>query len=197
MRPPSWSEPEPPRADFFSAKGVLEALMHALRVPFAVEPTSAEPFLHPRRGAAVTVGGAPAGWLGELHPSVAGAWDLEGVAGFELDMAALAAAATLTPRYEDLTSFPSVRQDLAVVVGEDVPATRVLDIIRAAGAPLLAGAEVFDVYRGPQVGEGRASLAVRLEFRAADRTLTDEDVAERRAKIVAALSEQLGARLRG
>ena len=68
MRPPSWSEPEPPRADFFAAKGVLEALMRALRVPFAVEPTSAEPFLHPRRGAAVTVGGERAGWLGELHP---------------------------------------------------------------------------------------------------------------------------------
>ena len=197
MRPPSWSEPEPPRADFFAAKGVLEALMRALRVPFAVEPTSAEPFLHPRRGAAVTAGGERAGWLGELHPTVAGAWDLEGVAGFELDMAVLAAAATLTPRYEDLTSFPSVRQDLAVVVPEGVPAARVLELVRAAGAPLLAGAEVFDVYRGPQVGEGRSSLALRLEFRAADRTLTDEEVGRRREAIMAALAEQVGGELRG
>jgi phenylalanyl-tRNA synthetase beta chain len=70
-------------------------------------------------------------------------------------------------------------------------------VVRKAGGALLRRAEVFDVYRGAQVGEGAASLALRLEFRASDRTLTDEDVAERRAKIVAALSEQLGARLRG
>ena len=69
--------------------------------------------------------------------------------------------------------------------------------MRKAGGALLRRAEVFDVYRGAQVGEGSSSLALRLEFRAPDRTLTDEDVAERRAKIVAALSEQLGARLRG
>jgi len=135
--------------------------------------------------------------LGELHPSVAAAWDLEGVAGFELDTAVVAAATTVTPRYEDLTSFPSVRQDLAVVVGEDVPAARVLEVIRASGGRLLAGAEVFDVYRGPQVGEGRASLAVRLEFRATDRTLTDAEADERRGAIVAALAEQLGGELRG
>src|SRR4029453_700718 len=132
-----------------------------------------------------------AGWLGELHPSIAAGWDLEGVAGFELDTAGVAAAATVTPHYEDLTSFPSVRQDLAVALPEDVPAARVLAVIRAAGGPLLAGAEGFDVYRGPQGGEARASLAVRLEFRAPDRTLTDAEADERRAAIVAALAEQL------
>ena len=139
-------------------------------------------------------GGAPAGWLGELHPSVAEAWDLEGVAGFELDFGVLAAAAAGVQRYEDVTSFPALRHDLAVVVPDDVPAARVLEAIRAAGGALLVGAEVFDVYRGPQVGEGRASLALRLEFRAPDRTLTDEEVAQRRDKIVAALREQVGGR---
>jgi phenylalanyl-tRNA synthetase beta chain len=119
------------------------------------------------------------------------------VAGFELDFAAVAAGATVTPRYRDLTSFPSVRQDLAVTVPADVPAARVLEVIRASAGPLLAGAEVFDVYRGPQVGEGRASLAVRLEFRAPDRTLTDAEADERRAAILAALGEQLGGELRG
>ena len=72
-----------------------------------------------------------------------------------------------------------------------------LEVVRDAGGALLRGAEVFDVYRGAQVGEGRVSLAIRLEFRAADRTLTDEEVAQRRAKIVAALREQLGGELRG
>jgi phenylalanyl-tRNA synthetase beta chain len=172
--------------------------MRALRIDWRTEPATGEPFLHPRRRAAVLVGGERAGWLGELHPSVAAAWDVDGVvAGFELDFGALATAAVIVPGYEDLTSFPAVRQDLAVVVGEDVPAARVLEIVRDAGGALLREASVFDVYRGAQVGEGRASLAVRLEFRAPDRTLTDEEVAQRREKIVAALREQVGGELRG
>ena len=197
IRPASWGDAEPPRAGFFAAKAVLEALMRALRVEWRIEATSDEPFLHPRRAAAVFAGAVRAGWLGELHPSVAADWDLDGVAGFELDFGALAAAAETVPRYEDLTSFPAIRQDLAVVVGDDVPAARVLDVIRGAGGALLRAAEVFDVYRGAQVGEGRASLAVRLEFRAADRTLTDEEVAQRREKIVEALRDQVGGELRG
>ena len=198
VRPASWSDGDPPRADFFAAKGVLEALMRALRVDWRAEPGSAAPFLQPRRAAAVLVGdGVPAGWLGELHPSVAAQWDLEAVAGFELDFGALAAHATAVPRYEDLTSFPAIRQDIAVVVADDVPAARVVAAIRDAGGALLRDAEVFDVYRGAQVGEGRASLAVRLEFRAPDRTLTDEEVAQRRGKIVAALRERVGGELRG
>jgi phenylalanyl-tRNA synthetase beta chain len=195
-RPDSWREPEPPRADFFAAKGILEALLAAVRVPWEVEP-SREPFLHPGRSARVLVGGEPAGWLGELHPAVAARWDVEQAAGFELDWGVLAEHAVLVPDYEDLTSFPAVRQDLAIVVADDVSAARVVAVVRKAGGALLRRAEVFDVYRGAQVGEGSASLALRLEFRAPDRTLTDEEAAERREKIVAALAGELGARLRG
>ncbi len=84
-----------------------------------------------------------------------------------------------------------------MVVGDDVPAAEVLAIVREAGGPLLRTAEVFDVYRGAQVGEGRHSLALALEFRAGDRTLTDAEVATRREKIVAALGERVGGELRG
>jgi phenylalanyl-tRNA synthetase beta chain len=195
LRPPSWRDAEPPRADFFAAKGVLAALMAALRVPWQVEP-SREPFLHPGRSARVLAGGQPAGWLGELHPQVGARWDLEGAAGFELDFGVLAEQAVLQPGYEDLSTFPAVREDMAVVVPDGVSAARLVDAVRAAGGALLRRAEVFDVYRGAQVGEGSASLALRLEFRAPDRTLTDEEVAERRAKIVEALDRDLGARLR-
>jgi len=197
VRPPSWGDAEPPRADLFAAKGVLEAMLRALRADWSVEPGRGEPFLHPTRSASVLLGGTRAGWLGELHPSVAGAWDLDAVAGFELDFGVLAAAASGVPRYEDLTSFPAIRQDIAVVVAADVPAAQVLEVVRSAGGALLRDARVFDVYRGAQVGEGRASLALRLEFRAPDRTLTDEDVAQRRAKIVAALRDRVGGELRG
>jgi phenylalanyl-tRNA synthetase beta chain len=155
-----------------------------------------EPFLHPGRGARVLVAGEPAGWLGEIHPAVAAGWDLEQAAGFELDFGVLERAADVAPGYEDLTSFPSVRQDLAIVVPDGVSAAEVVAVVRQAGGSLLSRAEVFDVYRGAQVGEGSASLALRLEFRAPDRTLTDEEADKRRAKIVSALGERLGAQLR-
>jgi phenylalanyl-tRNA synthetase beta chain len=137
------------------------------------------------------------GWVGEVHPLVARAWDLEGGAGFELDLDALAAAAAeaATPRYREVTEFPPLRQDLAVVVAEDVPAGTVVDVVAEAAGPLLERVEVFDVYRGPQVGEGRVSLALALVFRAPDRTLTDDEVQERRGAIAAALQE-LGGELR-
>jgi phenylalanyl-tRNA synthetase beta chain len=196
VRPPTWRDGEPPRVDFFAAKAVLGALLDALRVPWSVE-RSGEPFLHPGRSARVLVDGEPAGWLGELHPGVAREWDLESVAGFELRWSVLERAAVAVPRYEDLTSFPVVRQDLAIVVPDDVTAAAVVDAVRGAGGALLRSVEVFDVYRGAQTGEGRTSLALRLEFRASDRTLTDEEVAQRRGKIVAALTERLGGELRG
>jgi phenylalanyl-tRNA synthetase beta chain len=199
LRPPTWREPEPPRADFFVAKGVLGAVLDTLRVPWRVE-AAREPFLHPGRSARVLVGepGEPVGWLGELHPAIASAWDIDGaVAGFEIDLPAVLAAAPLAPDFEDVTSFPSVRQDLAVDLPDHVPAADVIAVVRTAGGALLRHAEVFDVYAGSQVGEGRRSLALRLEFRADDRTLTDEEVAQRRARIVGALAERLGGRLRG
>ena len=98
--------------------------------------------------------------------------------------------------YEDVTSFPSVRQDIAVVVADDVPGARVREIVFGAGGDLLRRAEVFDVYRGEQVGEGRVSLALALEFRASDRTLTDDEVAELRDAIATALQREVGGELR-
>jgi phenylalanyl-tRNA synthetase beta chain len=196
LRPPTWRDADPPRADFFAAKGVLGAMLAAIRVPWEVEPAR-EPFLHPGRAATVLVAGEPAGWLGEIHPAVAARWDLEQAAGFEVDFGVLARAADVVPDYEDLTSFPSVRQDMAIVVADGVSAAAVVGVVKQAGGSLLSRAEVFDVYRGAQVGEGSASLALRLEFRAPDRTLTDEEADQRREKIVAALAERLGARLRG
>ena len=86
--------------------------------------------------------------------------------------------------YSDVTSFPAVLQDIAVIVPEDVPAARLAEVVRAGGGrPARRRSSVFDLYHGEQVGEGSKSLALRLEFRAPDRTLTDEEVAERRAAI--------------
>jgi phenylalanyl-tRNA synthetase beta chain len=195
VRMPTWREPDPPRADFFAAKGVLHGLLGALRTSWRAEP-SPQPFLHPGRAAKIVLDGQPAGWLGELHPLVAAEWELEEtVAGFELDLDAVPQPPT--PLYEDVTGFPEVREDLAVIVGEEVAAADVLEVVRRAGAPLLARADVFDVYRDAErLGAENVSLALRLAYRAADRTLTDEEVAARRAAISAALADELGGRVR-
>jgi phenylalanyl-tRNA synthetase beta chain len=169
--------------DFFSLKGTVEALASQLGAALEFEPHE-EPFLHPGRAARVSAGGELAGWIGELHPLVAREWDLAAPVAFELDLATLVSASTAGEEaYEDVTTFPAANRDLAVVVPADVPAADVRAAIRAGGGELLRSAEVFDLYEGEQVGEGRKSLALRLEFQAADRTLTDEEVAGLRAQI--------------
>ncbi len=190
--PKSWRGGGEP-ADLFALKGVLEGLAARLGVALGFEE-SVEPFLHPGRSARVGVGGAPAGWVGELHPLVCRDWDLAGAAAFEVDLAALVGAAHAGEEtFEDVTTFPAILQDLAVVVPDEVPAARVREAVLAGGGELLRSAEVFDLYEGHQLGEGRKSLALRLEFRAGDRTLTDEEVAGLRKSIAAELSTIGGA----
>ncbi len=202
LAPPTWRTPEPPQADLHAIRGVLEALGEALRVDLACRaPTDpdAHPFLHPGRAAELFAGEQPLGWLGELHPLVQG-WELAGAAVAEIDLDALVAAAdggAETHRYRDLISFPELREDLAVILPAEVPAAEALAVVRDAGGALLGDAQVFDVYTGPQVGEGKRSLALALAFRAPDRTLADEDVAPVREHILTALRERLGGELRG
>ncbi len=195
VRPPSWRDGHPPAVDFFAAKGVLQGLMEALGADWRLQPAH-EPFLHPRRSARVVVAGAEAGWIGEIHPLVAAQWDVrDTVAAFELNLDVVPERATTL--YREVSGFPDVREDIAVVVPEHATAAQLLALVRHAGGRLLAGAEVFDVYRDPErLGEGNVSLALRLTYRAPDRTLTDEEVAERRGAIAEAVADQLGGRIR-
>ncbi len=194
LSPRSWRGGGEP-ADLFALKGVLEALARQLGVELSFAPAE-QPFLHPGRSAAVSITGAAVGWLGEVHPLACRTWDLDAAVAFELDAAPLLGAATLGEEpYEDVTTFPAVYQDLAVVLPSDVAASAVREAVLAGGGELLQGAEVFDLYEGEQLGAGRKSLALNLEFRAADRTLTDEEVAKRREAIKAKLGE-IGGTLR-
>jgi phenylalanyl-tRNA synthetase beta chain len=196
LHPQTWGTPEPPTAGFHAAKAFLGAALDAVRVPWEVQ-AAAEPFLHPGRTARVRSAGEDVGWIGELHPLVGRTWDLDhGAALFEIDLDRALRHADAVPQYVDLTSFPALRIDLSVTLDEDVPAATVVATVREAGGELLAGARVFDLYHGEQVGAGRKSLALALTFRAPDRTLTDEDVAPLRERIVAALRDGLGGELR-
>ncbi|MDX6585757.1 MAG: phenylalanyl-tRNA synthetase beta chain [Solirubrobacterales bacterium] len=195
LSPPAWRG-DAPAEDFFVLKGVIEVLARGVGADPKFAPGS-EPFLHPARAASVSFGGVHAGWLGELHPAVAAEWDLPSGVAFEFDVAPLLdAAGSGDEVYEDLLTHPALLQDLAVVVPEDVPAERVRETVLSAGGELLRSAEIFDLYRGDQVGEGKKSLALRLEFRAQERTLTDEEVAPVRSAINDSL-EGIGGSLRG
>lgn len=174
------------RGGFAVAKGVLEALYGALQLELRVE-RSANDLLHPGMAAATA-----AGWLGELHPTL-----LEGAWGaFELDLADLFADVPERIVYEDVITYPAVRQDIAVAVEEDVEVGSLVAAAREAAGETLREARVFDVYRGDQVGEGRKSVAIHLAFQSSERTLTDEEAAELRGRIVAVLAERYGAELR-
>ncbi len=196
VRPATFAEAEPPHADVLTAKGLVDAVLGALHVDWTASQ-AVRAFLHPGRAGEIRVGDEVLGIFGELHPTVAATWGFDApVAVLAIDLGKAIAHAPEAATYRDLTTFPELRQDLAVIVPDDVPAARVLEVVRAAGGKLLSGAEVFDVYRGAQVGEGHVSLALHLGFRAPDRTLTDEDVAPVRAKIVARLADELGGDLR-
>jgi phenylalanyl-tRNA synthetase beta chain len=171
---------------FAEAKWAVEQLYGALKVEPCFERT-AEPFLHPGKAAQTA-----AGWVGELHPA-----QLEGTWGaFELDLDALVEAAPAAVVFDEVSPYPEVRQDLAFVVDDAVPAAELLAALREAGGPLLRSASIFDEYRGAQTGAGKRSLAFRVAFGSSERTLTDDEAAEGRAAIVQALADRFGAVLR-
>ena len=183
-------------ADFFDAKGLVELVGGSVGAEITTEP-GGEPFLHPARAATALVDGSPIGWVGEVHPRLCAQLDLPIAVAFEIDLAPVLSAATAgVETYEDVTSFPPVVEDIAVVAPIERSASEVRAAVLEAGGELLREARVFDVYEGEQVPEGQRSLALRLTFAAPDRTLTDEEVADRRGAIVAALGD-LGGSLRG
>ena len=198
MYPPSWTDsilPGREVAGFYSLKGILEALTAQLGAELVVE-RGEEPFLRPGRAARLVIGGLDAGWLGELHPLLCREWDIGPATAFQVGLAELVAGSSYgREQFEDVTTYPVVHQDLAIVVDEAVPAARVREAVLSGGGELLRRAEVFDLYRGEQIGAGRKSIAMRLEFRSPERTLTDAEVAQRRAAITAALRE-IGGMLR-
>ena len=194
----SWQTRESGEMDFFDLKGIVEALLERLGVVAGRFEASAHPTLHPGRQAALWLGEEEVGVLGEVHPLVCEQFDMAGrrvgLAEFRLEPFLRHAGMR---RYEPLSRFPAVRQDIAVVVDASVPAGRVAEVIRAAGGSLLRDVALFDVYRGAPLPEGKVSLAYRLTFQARERVLVEDEINRlREKKIVPALERELGATLR-
>jgi len=141
------------------------------------------------------VGGKGVGLLGEVHPQVAGAFELKGPAYLlELDLAEILPHLPPHRPYRPLARFPAVLRDIALVVDEGVPAGKVEELVRAN--PLVTGVTLFDVYTGKPVPPGKKSLAFRLEYQSPSRTLTDEEVDQALGEALARLKQELGANLR-
>ncbi|MCB0930728.1 MAG: phenylalanine--tRNA ligase subunit beta [Mycobacterium sp.] len=188
-----WGPGRPVEAsDAFEA---VRVIARACGVEATLQPGQHLPW-HPGRCAEVLVDGRVIGYAGQLHPAAIERAGLpKGTCAVELNLDAVPPAAGLpAPR---VSPFPAVFQDLSLVVDVDVPAQAVIDAVRDGAGHLLEDVALFDVYAGPQIGEGRKSLTLALRFRAVDRTLTEDEASTARDAAVATAAERLGAALRG
>jgi phenylalanyl-tRNA synthetase beta chain len=189
--PEQWSSLLRP-VDFFDVKGDLEVLASPLDV---ATPAAPRPWLHPGRSADVLIDGRPAGWIGELHPKLLGYFELPSApVAFEVDLSALVAVPM--PRTHAVSRLPSVRRDLAVIINENIPVADILKALRELRLRYIETIDVFDVYRGPELPNGRKSVAILVLMRDTERTLTDEDSERIVAELLATLHARFGATLR-
>jgi phenylalanyl-tRNA synthetase beta chain len=194
-RPEQWGAAATP-VDFFDVKQDLEALFArtGAQDEFGyVSDTLA--CLHPGRSARITRNGTTIGWIGELHPQLVQELDFTYAPMlFEVDY--LQALAAKMPRFEEISRFPRVRRDLAVVIDEKVSLRQLHERVTFSASSLLRDIRVFDVFRGPGIETGRKSVALGLIFQDNSRTLADEDADRLLAAIRADLSATLGAGFR-
>ena len=189
--PEQWGTPSR-GVDLFDVKGDVAALAAPLDVVTSAKPL---PWLHPGRSAQVQLNGVLAGWIGELHPRLARHFDLPSAPTvFELDLAALTAVPV--PVAKPISRFPSTRRDLAVVVNENIAVQQIIDVLRKLDRPEVEALDVFDVFRGGDLPDGRKSVAILVLMRDTERTLTDADSERVMADLLAALHDRFGANLR-
>jgi len=193
-----WQPSDRQPLNFWDIKGVIEALVERLHLNDMHYEPADHPTYHTGRAANLMAGEKKVGMFGELHPLVRQSYDLPDqpvcVAEFELNV--LLDAALASHAYESISRFPAVREDIAVVVDEAVPAAQVERTLWNAGGNLLRDVRLFDLYRGEQIGAGRKSLAYRLVYQADDRTLTDDDAARFAPESSRRFERELNATLR-
>lgn len=201
MGAPAWNN-KPESFDFFDGKGVVESLARELALPkvrFKEADTQAYSHLQPGRAAEVYSGGSLLGWVGEIHPLAVQSYEAQApVVAFELDIDALLKASRPARDYVDVPTYPAVSIDVAFVVDEAVTNEKLTQCMSSAGGKLLESATLFDVYRDEErLGAGKKSMAYALEYRAADRTLTSEEVDKQHERLVKKVCGATGAEIRG
>ncbi|MEN6315808.1 MAG: phenylalanine--tRNA ligase subunit beta [Clostridiaceae bacterium] len=185
-------------ADFYDLSGVAEELLYVMGIRnYELEPVEDNTSFHPGRTAKLLINGKECGILGEIHPDVAEEFGAaqKNYIGM-IDIEPLVKGACLKPDYKPLPRFPAVSRDIAMLVDDRVLVKQIEQLIRAKAGKILEEIKLFDVYKGKQVPDGKKSVAYSITFRAADRTLTDDEVGKAMDSIMKALSDKLGAQLR-
>lgn len=180
--------------DFYDIKGEVETLLAGATGALEFRST-VKPGLHDGQTAEILLDGAVIGVVGRVHPTAAAELDLSRHTYIaELDLAAI--TERTVPQYQDISRYPEIRRDIAVVVDQTVPATEVLALARSAAGQSVSDALIFDVYEGDAVAKNEKSLAIGLTFRDQSRTLTDEEINQSLTQVIVSLQEKLGANLR-
>jgi phenylalanyl-tRNA synthetase beta chain len=192
-----WQKSDHTPMDFYALKGVIAGLMQDLHLSMRVEP-SEHPTYHPGKAARILAGEHQVGVFGELHPLVHEQYDFSPnpVLAADLNLDLLISLIPDQFEVQSVPSYPPVLEDLAIVVDEKIPAERVAEVIRLGGGRILTNLTLFDIYRSEQIGEGKKSLAYSLTYQSPEKTLTDNDVAQVRQRIIHRLEQDLSARLR-
>lgn len=196
-RPEGWNQ-SAEMVDFFDIKGVAETLCQSFHLTgLSWDNSVSEPFLHPGKSCTLSSGKQILGTLGELHPQVLGAYDIDlPVYLLDLTVSQLISGGALHGGFKPLSRFPDVYRDSAFLLDETVTAQKVLDLVNNVKIKDLEDVVLFDLYRGKGIPEGKKSLAIRLRYRSMDKTLTDEEVTRAHGKVVQTLINQLGAEIR-
>ncbi|PTU86652.1 phenylalanine--tRNA ligase subunit beta [Staphylococcus pasteuri] len=180
--------------DFYLTKGVIERVAEKLNLTLDYRAAKIEG-LHPGRTAIVSLNGKDIGFIGELHPSVAADNDLKRTYVFELNYEEMMKVSVGYINYQPIPKYPGVSRDIALEVNHDVPASELISTIHDNGADILQDTQVFDVYEGEHLEEGKKSVAIRLNYLDTENTLTDERVSKVHDQIIEALKEK-GATIR-
>jgi len=183
--------------DFFTVKGILQELFKKLQLENRVSYVKAEvDGLHPGQTAHILLDGEVVGFVGKVHPAVEKQYQVKNVYVFELNLETIINAEVKPLQYKAIPRFPAITRDIALIVDRNVPSSLLRDVILETGKKLVVDAEVFDLYEGDKIEEGKKSVAFKLTYLDPNRTLTDEEVVAVHDKILAALSEKANAELR-
>jgi len=189
-----WQQ-EKKQVDFYLVKGIVEGLFSYLQIPVAFEQAKL-PDMHPGRCATISINERTVGFLGQVHPTFEKSMDIKETYVFDIDMETVLANYTDTPGYQPIPKYPSVARDIAFIVDEDIQAGDIKETIAETGAPLVKNVQVFDVYKGENLPEGKKSIAYSLHYQDTEKTLKDDEVEQSYQHIVSTVNAKFNAYVR-
>ncbi|MEC5421989.1 phenylalanine--tRNA ligase subunit beta [Virgibacillus sp. C22-A2] len=189
-----WQQ-EKKEVDFYVTKGIIEGLFDYLKIPVSFVQSSL-PDMHPGRCATIIIGDNIIGFVGQLHPMMEKKLDLKETYVFDINMEKVFAVYNSVPAYHQIPRFPSIARDIAFIMDAEVVAGDVKAVIEESGAPLVSNVQIFDVYQGENIAEGKKSIAYSLLYQHPDKTLADDEIEESFTKIIDTVNQKFGAYIR-